>query len=105
MALPKSFFSTGKPVQKEIEVNGEKHTVFVRKPTAFEQQKFYAGYTSQDKIEQVESGFYLISVCLLNEDGTPAVDFEKAKTLDPAAHAPLIAAMNEVTMGSGQKKA
>jgi hypothetical protein len=104
MALPKSFFSTKKAVQKEIEVDGEKHTVWLRKPTAFEQQKFYAGHTSNDISERIDAGFYLLSVCFVDENGLQLMDVETAKMLEPDAHAAIIVAINDV-MGEGQKKA
>lgn len=94
-----SLFASEDVSQKEVTLpNGETHSLYFLDLTQQEFRRWRDALESKDQAEKDSATARLISVCLCQPDGKPALTIEQALTLKPAA---LLAISNAIMQLNG----
>ncbi|MDD2728324.1 hypothetical protein [Malikia sp.] len=90
--------------EREVEVAKDKQVkLWFKELPAIEFIRFYTLSTSDDEMVRLGAAARLISSCLVNPDGSPAMSYEKALTLKNKPLNAIFAAVQEVN-GSASGK-
>lgn len=101
--LDDSLFVSDEVVSREVELpDGKKHKLYFKEPSAAAYRKYGIAEKSEDADVRAGSIAHLIASCLVEADGTPAIAYERALTLKPAAMMAIYYAIIDIAEG-GQK--
>ena len=103
--LPSSFFvSTELHIRNVTLPDGSVHALSFRELPAVEFRKFNLDEASDDENKRADSMYRLISVSLVNPDGSPALTVNEARNLKGAAANSLMEAILDVNGFAKEKK-
>lgn len=97
--MDNSLFVSTDVHKRIVNLNGKDVELYFKELTSVQLRYHGLVEESDDLLKRAENMAKLVSLSLCNEDGSPAITFEKAKTLKPK---PLLALVMEVFAVSGQ---
>jgi hypothetical protein len=102
--LPASFFVSNELHSRNVTLpDGSVHALHFRELPAVEFRKFHLDEASDDDNKRADSMYRLISVSLVNPDGTPALTIQDARNLTGSAANSIMEAILDVN-GFGKEK-
>lgn len=95
--LPATFFVSEQTHERSVKMpDGSEHTLHFRQLPAVEFRKFVFAERSTDEATQAGSAAKIIAASLCDPDGKPALTYQQALKLNPAATKSLIEAVMSV---------
>ena len=99
--LDDSLFVSDEIVAREVELpDGKKHKLYFKEPSAAAYRKYGIAEKSEDADVRAGSISHLIAACLVEPDGTPAITYERACNLKPAAMMAIYYAIIDISEGT-----
>lgn len=77
-----SLFASDVVVERKVKLgDGKEHSIYLKEAPAVEFRRFQISESSEDPAVRVTSMFALVASSVVEPDGRPAMDVERAKTL------------------------
>lgn len=101
--LDDSLFASPDVISREVELpDGKKHTLYFKEASAGAFRKYGIAEKSEDAEVRAGSIAHLISASLVDPDGKPAITYERALQLKPAAMMAMYYAILEISGGKSK---